>query len=165
MGDYADGCGEFRALASIRLDGELDELESARLERHLGVCGPCMTWTREVGALAKVLNESTSVAPTWSSDDLSRPLRWRFVRATSVGAAAVSAAAAAALLLAQPGGGLSLFSSGRGTSASEALCASCMKKQAVTFSFSSRARSTTPQRDAAAPIRTHVTSPNPLVEP
>ncbi len=161
MGDYTDGCGEFRALASIRLDGELDELESARLERHLGVCGPCMTWTREVGALAKKLHESTSVAPTWSADGLGRSLRWRFVRATSVGAAAVSAAAAAGLLLAQPGGGLSLFSTGRGTSASEVLCASCMKKQAVTFS--SRARSTPPQRVNAAPIRTHVT--HPLVDP
>src|SRR4051812_30666557 len=118
MGDHADGCGEFRALASIRLDGELDELEAARLERHLGVCGPCVTWMRDVSALAKALNESTSVAPTWSSDGLGRSFRWRFVRATSVGAAAVSAAAAAALLLAQPGGGLSLFSSGRGTSAS-----------------------------------------------
>src|SRR5262245_61027641 len=138
MTDHADGCGEFRALASSRLDGELDELESARLERHLGICVACTSWTRDAGALARVLNESTSVPPMWSSDGLRRSVRWRFVRAASVGAAAVSAAAIAAVTLAQPGSGLPLFSSGNAVSpasTSQDLCASCMKKQALTFSL------------------------------
>ena len=161
MSDHADGCGEFRALASSRLDGELDELESARLERHLGVCDPCVIWARDAGALAKVLNESIAVAPTWSSEGLGRSRRWRFGHATSVGAAAVSAAALAAFALVQPSSGLSLFSSGKGTAVSEAPCASCMKKEAL--GYAARARSTPALRVSAAPIHTHVT--NPLVEP
>jgi predicted anti-sigma-YlaC factor YlaD len=158
MSDHTDGCADFRALASARLDGELDELESARLARHLGVCDPCMMWMRDARAVAKVLNEATSVPPVWSSDGFGRSLRWRLVRTTSVGAAAVSAAAIAAFALVQPGGGISLFASGR-PSAPEALCASCMKKQALTAAL--RARSA-PPRVIAAPYF-HVT--NPVVEP
>src|SRR6476646_9979566 len=138
MTDHAHDCVDYRALASGRLDGELDEFESVRLERHLDVCDPCTRWLRDAGALAAVLNESTSVSPIWLSDGFGRSLRWRFLRAASVGAAAVSAAALAAFALAQPGTRSSTFASDRPVDP-EALCASCMKKQAVTFS--SRARS------------------------
>jgi hypothetical protein len=156
-----DDCAEFRALASSQLDGELDELESARLDRHLVVCAQCATWTREVAALGILLQESTSVPPAWTSEGLPRSLRWRFVHAASVVAASASAAAVAAFVLAQPGSGLSLFSSGSARAASETPCVSCTKKQSLT---ASRTRSRPVRlRVVTDSVRTHVT--NPLLDP
>jgi len=157
MSSHTDGCGDFRALASSWLDGELDELESARLERHLGVCDPCMTWTRDADALARWLHESQSVSPTWSFGGSARALRWRFVRVASVGAAAASAAAVAAFVLAQPGSGRFFFPSASGSRpVAEAPCVSCTKKQALTFGSHPRARHVVM---TTAPIHSHVTNP------
>jgi hypothetical protein len=103
-----------------------------------------------------MLHESTAAPPAWSSEGLTRSLRWRLVRATSVGAAAFSAAAVGAFVLAQPGNGLSLFSSGSVRSFSPAPCVSCMKKQALAFAAGAG------QSDVLnipAPFQTHVTNP------
>ncbi len=160
MVSHTDGCDEFRALASSRLDGELTELDSLRLERHFGVCADCETWMRDAAALATMLRESISVPPAWSSVGLVRSLRWRFVHATSVGAAAASAAAVAIFVAAQPGNGLSLYASGGALPVSPPPCVSCMKMRTLAFAAGIRQA---PAREIASPYQRHVT--NPLVEP
>jgi predicted anti-sigma-YlaC factor YlaD len=131
VGTQPDRCTDWRALASCRLDGELDELQTARLEHHLRVCAECRSWTREVAALAGLLHESEPVPSTWAFEHRSRALPRRLVRGVAVGATAASAAAVAAFAIALPGHGLSFFSS---TSAhvSALPCISCTKKQALT---------------------------------
>jgi len=119
-----------------------------------------MTWTRDAAALARWLNGSQSVPPTWSSEGSPRALRWRFVRVVSVGAAAASAAAVSAFVLAQPGSGRFLFSSTGAKPVAEVLCVSCTKKQALTFGARSRPRRV---QLTTAPIHGHVT--NLLVAP
>jgi predicted anti-sigma-YlaC factor YlaD len=156
---YANVCDEFRALASSHLDGELEELELARLERHLGVCARCTTWSREAAALAALLHEATAVQLTWWPEGSVRALRTRLVRAASVGAAAISAAAVAGFAITQAGHGLFLLSTGGARSVAEAPCASCMKEEIFMSAWRHR-----PQfpKVAVAPVR-HVS--NPFVEP
>jgi len=147
-----DRCSDWRALASCRLDGELDELQIVRLEHHLRGCAECRSWTRDVTALSGLLNEPEAVPPTWAFQHRSRALRRRLVGGVAVGATAASAAAVAAFAIALPGHGISFFSS-TSTHVSALPCASCTKKQALTL----QAAWPTP---ASAPI--HVA--NPLVE-
>lgn len=125
----ADRCSKWRALASCRLDGELDELRTARLERHLLGCAACRSWTREIVALTGMLHEPVAMCSDNLPDLRPQTLRRRLVRAATT-ATAASAAAAAAFAIALPGA-LSLFSSGR-PAISAAPCTSCMKKQALT---------------------------------
>jgi predicted anti-sigma-YlaC factor YlaD len=125
----ADRCSEWRALASCRLDGELDELQDARLERHLLSCAECRSWSREIAALVTVFHDSMAVCPVNSVELRAHALRRRLVRSASA-ATAASAAAVAAFAIALPGA-LSLFSSGRTPAAAAAPCASCTKKQAL----------------------------------
>lgn len=156
MSAHADRCAEWRELASCRLDGELDELQTARLEHHLAGCAACSTWAREVAALAGMLHESESELPVWTFEGPGNVLRRRFVRAAAVGATAASAAAVAAFAFALPGGRMSLFSTGNTPVASPSPSASLTKKQALTFGLGA---SSSPQN--AGPK--HVA--NPLVEP
>ncbi|HJU36244.1 MAG TPA: zf-HC2 domain-containing protein [Gaiellaceae bacterium] len=125
-----DRCSEWRELASCRLDGELDELQAARLERHLLDCEPCRSWTREIAALATVFHDSIAECPVGSSELRTHALRRRLVRSATA-ASAASAAAVAAFVIAVPGT-IALFSHDR-TAVSAAPCTSCMKKQALTF--------------------------------
>jgi predicted anti-sigma-YlaC factor YlaD len=125
-----DRCSEWRALASCRLDGELDELQDARLERHLLGCAPCRSWSREIAALATAFHDSIAECPVSSSELRTHALRRRLVRSATA-ASAASAAAVAAFVIALPGT-IALFSHGR-TTVSAAPCASCMKKKALTF--------------------------------
>lgn len=126
-----DRCSEWRALASCRLDGELDELQDARLERHLLGCEACRSWSREIAGLAALFQESVTVCPVGSSQLHTHALRRRLVRsATAVTAA--SAAAVAAFVIALPGT-IALFSPDRAAAISAAPCTSCIKKQALTF--------------------------------
>jgi predicted anti-sigma-YlaC factor YlaD len=126
-----DPCSEWRELASSHLDGELDELRTAQLERHLLGCEPCRSWTREIAVLADALHESTTLCPAPSLELRTQTLRRKLARSASA-ASAASVAAAAAFAIALPGA-ISLFSSGRTPSVSSAPCASCMKKKALTF--------------------------------
>jgi predicted anti-sigma-YlaC factor YlaD len=126
-----DRCSEWRALASCRLDGELDELQDARLERHLLGCEACRSWSREIAAVATLFHDSVAECPVSSSQLHTHALRRRLVRsATAVSAA--SAAAVAAFVIALPGT-IALFSPDRTIAAASAPCASCIKKQALTF--------------------------------
>jgi predicted anti-sigma-YlaC factor YlaD len=129
-----DCCSEWRALASCRLDGELDELQDARLERHLLECAACRTWSREVAALATVIQDSMADCMVEATGLRPRALRRRLVR-SAMTASAASAAAVAAFAVILPGA-MSLFSSGRATAVAAAPCASCIKKQVLTNSVS-----------------------------
>lgn len=155
MTTNGDRCTEWRALASCRLDGELDELQTARLERHLSACAACRSWAGETAALAALLHQSESELPVLTFAGRGRTLRRRLERTAAVGATAASAAAVAAFAFAQLGGGLSAFSTGNTQLASSSPCASCTKKQALTSGAPSAAVL------AGAPV--HVA--NPLAEP
>lgn len=129
----ADRCSDWRALASCRLDGELDELQVARLERHLLTCAACRSWTREIATLAGLLHESEPARPQSSFEFRARALRRRFVRGSAVGATAVSAAAVAAFAIALSGTEIPRFSAGSTHLVSAAPCASCVKKKVLTL--------------------------------
>jgi predicted anti-sigma-YlaC factor YlaD len=137
-----DRCSEWRALASCRLDGELDELQDARLERHLIECAACRTWSDEIAALAIVIQDSSVDCMVEASGLRPRALRRRLVH-SAMAASAASAAAVAAFAVVLPGA-ISLFSSGRATAAAAAPCASCIKKQVLTNSASSPAKGSPP---------------------
>ena len=130
-----DRCTDWRALASSQLDGELDEFQTARLARHLRHCAVCSSWTREVAAFGSLLHELEPVPPAVSFELRSQALRRRFVRTTTVGAAAALAATAAVFAIALTGTGISPFASG-GTRVSAAPCVSCLKRQALTAGIS-----------------------------
>jgi predicted anti-sigma-YlaC factor YlaD len=128
-----DRCSEWRALASCRLDGELDELQDAHLERHLLGCAACRAWSQEIAALVTVIHDSTAVCPVQSSELRTHVLRRRLVRSVTASAAA-SAAAVAAFAIVLPGTATSLFASGSRPEVSTPPCTSCVKKQALTVS-------------------------------
>jgi predicted anti-sigma-YlaC factor YlaD len=48
-------CDRARQWASLRLDGELSELESALLDAHLARCGSCNAFAREADGIALAL--------------------------------------------------------------------------------------------------------------
>jgi predicted anti-sigma-YlaC factor YlaD len=129
-----DRCSEWRALASCHLDGELDELRTARLERHLLGCAPCRSWTREAAALADLFHDSMDVSAVTAPDLRTKVLRRRLVHSASAAsaAAAASIAAAAVLVIGMPSAAISLFSSSGAPAVSAAPCASCTKKNALT---------------------------------
>jgi predicted anti-sigma-YlaC factor YlaD len=90
-------CERARQAASLRLDGELSQLESAFLERHLRRCDPCSHFAVDVGRLTDALRDAPLVA-------LQRPIELPLRKRVSFGArragawVAAGAAAAAALL-------------------------------------------------------------------
>jgi predicted anti-sigma-YlaC factor YlaD len=88
-------CRRTRELVSLALDGELSELEEARLASHLADCASC----RELQADLTGLTTALRVAPL---EPLARPVslpqrvRWS-LRPLQVGAAAAAVAVAAGL--------------------------------------------------------------------
>lgn len=147
-------CSEWRALASCHLDGELDELQSARLENHLSRCPECTAWVGEVAEIARRLRDADPVAPATAFGPSG--LRHRAMRMTGVAATATSAVAAAvvAFALGLPTQ-LSLQSPGGSTRAVAGLpCISCVKRQTLRTALST----TLP---AGAPV--HVL--NPVLDP
>ena len=85
-------CMLARESASARLDGELSELESARLDAHLRGCADCRAYADEIGAVAVRLRAAALEQP---GQQIVLPRR----RALS-GARMQAAAAAAAVLVA-----------------------------------------------------------------
>jgi predicted anti-sigma-YlaC factor YlaD len=84
---------------SLELDGELSELDRARLTRHLDRCPSCRAWSAEVGGFTSLLRTAPLV-------ELSSPVavflpRVRARRRAAV-ATLVTVAAAAAVLVALP---------------------------------------------------------------
>lgn len=90
-------CDRARQAASLRLDGELSQLESALLERHLQRCTGCAEFVADVEVLTDALR-SAALVPLEQPIEL--PLRRRVAfSARRAGAwAGVASAAAAALL-------------------------------------------------------------------
>lgn len=86
-------CARARFWASLRLDGELSELESALLDSHLERCAECSAVTRDFGALTHDLRARPleRVAPVAVS-------RARSPRRAFVGAAIAAVVAAGVLL-------------------------------------------------------------------
>ena len=56
-------CERARQWSSLRIDGELSELEGALLDRHLGVCGPCLAFDRQLQASATALRAAPLEVP------------------------------------------------------------------------------------------------------
>jgi predicted anti-sigma-YlaC factor YlaD len=89
-------CDRAREWASLRLDGELSELESALLDAHLKRCDACRAFAAEVDSIALALR----AAPL---ERLEQPVvlplrrRARTLRVVQVGVAAALVAAAAGL--------------------------------------------------------------------
>ena len=51
-------CEDARLLASLELDGELDELGALQLRRHLERCPECASWVAEMAAVTSLLRET-----------------------------------------------------------------------------------------------------------
>ena len=84
-------CDRAREALSLALDGELSELEQARLNLHLGVCASCRTFEADSSALTRTLR---SAAPVEMSVPIVLPRRGRAsrVRAFQTGTAAAAVA-------------------------------------------------------------------------
>lgn len=90
-----DECERMRGYASAAVDGELSEVESARLDAHVAVCGPCRGY-------AAGLRESARLIRQTQLESLDFPIvlpsrRLRLARTLQVAAAAATLAAAVGL--------------------------------------------------------------------
>jgi predicted anti-sigma-YlaC factor YlaD len=88
-------CRQERELISLRLDGELSELEELRLDAHLRACPDCRAYDAEVGRATRMLR----AAPL---EPIERPVvlpqrRRLHVRSLQVGSAAAVVLVATAL--------------------------------------------------------------------
>jgi predicted anti-sigma-YlaC factor YlaD len=92
-------CAQAREAASARLDGELPELDAARLDVHLRACAECRAYAAEIETITVGLR---AVPLEWPEIRVIMPRRRRFP---------VQAAAAAAVVLAAIAG--SSFALGR----------------------------------------------------
>jgi predicted anti-sigma-YlaC factor YlaD len=85
---------------SLELDGELSELESARLARHLESCSSCRAWSADVAGFTTMLRAAPLLEPS-QIHAFELPVR----RRRRAGAAALAAVAAvAAVVVAIPQG-------------------------------------------------------------
>jgi predicted anti-sigma-YlaC factor YlaD len=87
-------CMLARESASVRLDGELSELEAARLDAHLRVCADCRAYAAEVGAIAGQLRAAPLERP---GEQFVLPRRRVFSGMRLEAAVAAAAVAVAAL--------------------------------------------------------------------
>ncbi|HUK93504.1 MAG TPA: zf-HC2 domain-containing protein [Gaiellaceae bacterium] len=89
-------CRRTGELVSLELDGELSELESARLESHLEACAACRSLKAELTSMTVALR--TAPLEGLERQIALPPRRSRFsLRPLQVGAAAVAVAVAAGL--------------------------------------------------------------------
>jgi len=94
-------CDRARTWASLRLDGELSEIEAALLDAHLRRCAACATVVAGVEAATRAIRATAlepSVRPTWVPQVRTRgSLRAFYAAAASVVALAAAAMAAGSL--------------------------------------------------------------------
>jgi predicted anti-sigma-YlaC factor YlaD len=95
MREVVQECRSTGELVSLELDGELSELDGARLEAHLAACASCRALRSELGGMTSALR----AAPL---EPMSRPIALPhkvrvFVRPLQVGAAAAVVAVVAGL--------------------------------------------------------------------
>jgi len=90
-------CEPARQLVSIRLDGELSDLEAVMLDRHVASCASCRAWAEGASAASTALREAPLEQPfrTVVPAPSGRRTPWRLVAAVAV----VAVAAALASLL------------------------------------------------------------------
>jgi predicted anti-sigma-YlaC factor YlaD len=84
---------EWRQLVSCQADGELDEFDTARLNRHLADCAACAAWAEEVSSLTEAMRSAEDRVPAAALTP--QVLRRRRSRASFATASAASVAAAA----------------------------------------------------------------------
>jgi predicted anti-sigma-YlaC factor YlaD len=105
-----DVCGNFRALASSELDGEIVELDAARLRRHLRTCAACANWLADVREWRGMLIDD---AAGLRRQIPAQAHRQGFRRANTFAGAGASVAAAAVVALALAGSTGSRLAAGR----------------------------------------------------
>ena len=88
-------CMLARESASVRLDGELSELEAARLDAHLRACADCRAYAEQVGAIAAQLRAAPLEPP---AQPFALPRRRVFSGLRLQAAVAAAAVAVAALV-------------------------------------------------------------------
>jgi predicted anti-sigma-YlaC factor YlaD len=86
-------CERARQWSSLRLDGELSELEGALLEKHLETCGSCVSFHERLSATALSLR-TTPPEPTRISFQIPKRTRVSFPASRRVAVAAIAAALA-----------------------------------------------------------------------
>jgi anti-sigma factor RsiW len=86
-------CERAREWASLRLDGELSELERALLDAHARRCGACAQYVEEIGAITASLRSA-------EREELPRPVSLPLRRSFAWATRALQAGAATAAVLA-----------------------------------------------------------------
>jgi anti-sigma factor RsiW len=87
-------CDRARQWSSLRVDGELSELEEALLEKHLGSCGECAEYDVRVRSTAELMRAAPAeTASVRFEIPAPRVLRFPVSRRLAVAAIAVAAAA------------------------------------------------------------------------
>ncbi len=96
-------CDRARHWASLRVDGELSQLESALLDAHLAWCAECLSFARDVTVETETLR-AAALVPVPAALDVHLPRR----RGTQVATALAGAAAVLAAMMV--GGALRIHS-------------------------------------------------------
>lgn len=91
-------CQRAREWSSLRADGELSELESELLERHLAGCSECAGFEARLGAVTRTLR-ATPVERSRVAIELPRPSRLAIPRQRVLAMAAVIMAAGVGALV------------------------------------------------------------------
>lgn len=91
-------CDRAREWSSLRLDGELSLLEEELLDRHLGVCDPCLAFAEGMRSTTSTLREAAPEIPARRTALPAAPRRRRR-SAFSVERRRTALVAAAALVL------------------------------------------------------------------
>src|SRR5438552_17660981 len=82
-------CARARCWASLRVDGELSELEGALLDAHLGRCDECRAVADDFGAAAHMLRATPQEPVALVAVDLPRSLPRRLLTTVAVAAVLV----------------------------------------------------------------------------
>ena len=91
-------CDRARQWASLRMDGELSELEALMLERHVAGCDACRDWQAGVVRATELIRAAPLETPS-RGFEAPRPGQARFPLRYRLGVAAVVAAAALGSLI------------------------------------------------------------------
>jgi Putative zinc-finger len=86
-------CERARQWASLRVDGELTELEDALLEKHLEACGPCRSFAARLTAVTELVRATPQERPQIDyAPRVRRPAAFPIGRRVAIVAVAAAAA-------------------------------------------------------------------------